>query len=73
MPRRRYVPNTYNNRRLLRIIINTIITIIVSIIVLFLALFFIFSNYWEDGELNMPLFDEDEVTSTPIVLHLTSL
>ena len=60
----RYVPKTYNNRRLLRILINTVITIIVSIIVLFLALFFILRNYVVDGVLEIPWLVEEEVAST---------
>jgi len=62
----RYVPKTYNNRRILRIIVNTVLAVIVSFIVLFIALFFIFQSYEVDGELEIPWLAEDEVTSVPI-------
>lgn len=64
----RYVPNTYNNGRVLRIIINVVITIIVATIVLFLTLFFVFESYFVDGELVLPWEAEDEAASTPIVM-----
>jgi len=66
--RRRYVPKTYNNRRLLRIITNIVITIIVSTVVLFIALFFILENYVVDGVLEIPWLVEEEVTSAPTSL-----
>jgi len=60
----RYVPKTYNNRRVLRIILGTVITLALSVVVLFLILFFIFQQYvGEGGRLEIPwLIDED----TPI-------
>ncbi|MCL2426373.1 MAG: hypothetical protein FWD05_08550 [Oscillospiraceae bacterium] len=68
----RYVPKTYNNRRILRIIVNIVITVIVSVIVLFLTLFFILESHVVDGELEIPWLVEDEVeddvTSAPIIL-----
>jgi len=58
MPRR-YVPKTYNNRRLLRLIIGMGITFALSIVILFLSLFFIFSRYVVDGQIILPwLIDE---------------
>ncbi|MDR2590061.1 MAG: hypothetical protein LBC71_03620 [Oscillospiraceae bacterium] len=53
---RRYVPNTYYNGRVLRIIVGAVTTVALSIVLLFLILFFIFSNYVDDetGELVIP-------------------
>ena len=48
----RYVPRTYNNRRLLRIIIGTIVSVVLAITVLFVVLFFSLKPYfitYEDG------------------------
>jgi len=51
----RYVPKTYNNRRLLRIIIGTIIALALSVVILFLILFFILQQYVNDeGQLILP-------------------
>jgi uncharacterized protein HemY len=50
----RYVPKTYNNRRILRIIIGTVITVALSVVILFLILFFVFRSYVVDGQLEMP-------------------
>jgi hypothetical protein len=55
----RYVPKTYNNRRVLRIIIGTVITIALSAVILFLILFFIFEGYFIDGQLEIPLLTEE--------------
>jgi len=57
MPRR-YVPKTYNNRRILRIILGTVITIALSTVILFLLLFFIFSRYVDSGQLIIPWLPE---------------
>jgi len=54
----RYVPKTYNNRRLLRIILGTIITFALSTVILFLILFFLFSRYVVDGQLIIPWLPE---------------
>ena len=51
MPRR-YVPNTYNNRRTLRIIFSAIVGFIIAIVATFLILFFTLERYivhTEDG------------------------
>jgi len=63
MARRRYVPKTYNNRRVLRIILGTIISVALAVVISFLLLFFILDeNYWDDGRLNIPwLTDEPAV------------
>jgi len=61
MARRRYVPNTYNNRRFLRIIIGAVITIALSFVILFLILFFIFQSYVVDGQLEIPWLTSDTV------------
>ena len=45
----RYVPKTYNNRRILRIVIGAVITIALSVVILFLILFFIFRSYVVEG------------------------
>ena len=61
----RYVPKTYNNRRVLRIIVGTAITIALSVVILFLMLFFIFQGYVVDGQLEIPWLLEDNGTATP--------
>ena len=58
MPRR-YVPKTYNNRRVLRLIIGMAITFALSVVILFLSLFFIFSGYVVDGQLIIPWLMDD--------------
>ena len=59
----RYVPKTYNNRRVLRIILGTVITIALSTVILFLILFFIFSRYvGEGGRLILPWDPEFQET-----------
>jgi len=52
----RYVPKTYNNRRLLRIILATITTVALAVVILFLLLFFILEQYWDrdNGRLDVP-------------------
>ena len=59
----RYVPKTYNNRRILRIIVRTIISVFFAAIILFILLFFGLRQYEEytaDGvRLEIPfLMDE---------------
>ena len=61
----RYVPKTYNNRRILRVIIGTIITIALSAVILFLILFFIFQTYVVDGRLEIPWLDDSPPITTP--------
>ena len=51
MPRR-YVPKTYNNRRLLRILIYTFFGLIIALVAAFLILFFYLEQFLvptEDG------------------------
>jgi len=66
MARRRYVPNTYNNRRFLRIIIGAVTTIALSFVILFLILFFVFQSYVVDGQLNIPWMTGDDATQETI-------
>ena len=64
----RYVPKTYNNRRGLRIVISTIITLALSLVILFLILFFVFAGYvGEDGQLNLPPWLAEEITSLTVM------
>ena len=62
----RYVPKTYSNRRLLRIIFRTVVTVSLTVLFLFIVLFFSLQNYKvsnEDGtvRLDIPwLMDEPE-------------
>ena len=42
---RRYVPKTYNNRRVLRIIFGTIISVALAVVISFLLLFFMLQRY----------------------------
>lgn len=64
---KRYVPKTYNNRRILRIILGTISTLALSTVILFLVLFFVLSRYvGDDGQLVVPwLVDEPAATASP--------
>jgi len=56
---KRYVPKTYNNRRLLRIVLGTVVSVLVVLVVLFLLLFFLLEGYYVDGRLEIPwLMDE---------------
>jgi len=68
----RYVPKTYNNKRLLRIVLTTITVGAISIVVLFLVLFFVLSGYVVDGRLELPWLDESSDTavipSPPLVI-----
>ena len=56
---RRYVPKTYNNRRVLRIILGAVITVALVIIISFVLLFFLlerFVVFTADGvRLDIPL------------------
>jgi len=61
----RYVPKTYNNRRVLRVIIGAFIALVLSIVILFLILFFIFSRYVVDGRLEIPWLDDPPPITTP--------
>ena len=62
----RYVPKTYNNKRILRIIISTVITLALSVVILFLILFFVFQRYvGDDGQLNIPWLTEEQAPVAP--------
>ena len=50
----RYVPKTYNNRRVLRFILGIIIFLVLAAVVIFLLLFFGLENYFIDGKLVIP-------------------
>ncbi|MCL2628076.1 MAG: hypothetical protein FWD44_05175 [Oscillospiraceae bacterium] len=67
MPRRRYVPNTYNNRRFLRIITYGIITFALTFVILFLMLYFIFSSYVVDGQLEIPWLTDSNATPAVVI------
>ena len=55
----RYVPKTYNNRRVLRTIVGTVIFLAVAAVVVFLLLFFVLEKYFYEGNLEIPwLVDE---------------
>ena len=60
---RRYVPKTYNNRRLLRIILGTVVSVVVTAVVLFLLLFFVLENYYIDGRLEIPWLIDEPVSA----------
>jgi len=62
----RYVPKTYNNRRVLRVIIGLFISIVLLIIIVFLILFFVFSRYVVDGRLEIPWLDDPPPITTPM-------
>ena len=53
---KRYVPNTYNNRRVLRLVLGTVVFFIVLLLALFLVLFFVLERYYVDGYLDIPWF-----------------
>ena len=50
----RYVPKTYNNRRLLRFILGTVIFLVLAAVIIFLLLFFVLEKYFIDGKLEIP-------------------
>jgi len=56
---KRYVPKTYNNRKLLRIVLGTIVSVLVILVVLFLFLFFILEGYYVDERLEIPWLTND--------------
>ena len=62
----RYVPKTYNNRRVLRIILGAIIIFALSAVILFLILFFILDRYVVDGQLVLPWLDEQPAVTEQI-------
>jgi len=60
---RRYVPKTYNNRRLLRIVFGTVVSAALTAVILFLLLFFVLENYYVDGRLDIPWLLEEQITA----------
>ena len=56
---KRYVARTYNNRRLLRIVLGTIVCVALAAVISFLLLFFVLERYWEDGRLEIPWLIEE--------------
>jgi len=62
---RRYVPKTYNNRRLLRIIFGTVISAALTAVILFLLLFFVFENYYDrvEGRIDIPWLADEPLSS----------
>jgi len=59
----RYVPKTYNNRRVLRIIIGTIVSAALVAVITFLLLFFAWEKYYVDGRLEIPWLVESPVAT----------
>ena len=64
---KRYVPRTYNNRRLLRILFGSVVSVLLAAVILFIMLFFWLRRYRvpsEDGigvRLEIPwLMDDTE-------------
>ena len=51
---KRYVPKTYNNRRVLRVILGTVLAVVIAALIVFLLLFIILENYWVDGHWAFP-------------------
>ena len=53
---RRYVPKTYYNRRLLRIVFRSIVSVAFALLILFIVFFFALQNYKvtnEDGSISL--------------------
>jgi len=63
----RYVPKTYNNRRVLRFILGTIVFLALAAVVLFLLLFFILENYFVEGRLEIPLLVDAITAQVPFM------
>jgi len=63
----RYVPKTYNNRRVLRIILGTVTTLALSVVILFLILFFVFQRYVVDGQLVIPGLLDEPTSGAPLI------
>ena len=66
---KRYVPKTYNNRRVLRIFIRTVVAVFVILIIAFVSLFFGLRKYVvysADGMIRLEIpFLMDEAPSEP--------
>jgi len=63
----RYVPKTYNNRRVLRFILGTIVFLALAAVILFLLLFFILENYFVEGRLEIPLLVDAVIAQAPFM------
>ena len=61
---KRYVPKTYSNRRLLRVILGSIISVTLAIVIMFLLLFFVLEDYYRDGRLQI-LWSSEEPAEEP--------
>ena len=67
----RYVPKTYYNQRIIRIIVRVVITVSLAVVIIFIALFFSLKNYVvynPDGTLRLEipwLMDEQTTTTEP--------
>ena len=60
---KRYVPKTYNNHRVVRLIARTVTSVALAAVILFLLLFFWLKQYEDNGRLNIPwLVEEPRVT-----------
>jgi len=57
---RRYVPKTYKNRRVLRVILGVIIVVLLAAVILFVVLFFSLRGYFDGERLNWPPVREDD-------------
>ena len=60
----RYVPKTYSNRRVLRVIVSIFISVVLTAVILFVSLFFglrKYADYGPDGtiRLEIPFLTED--------------
>jgi len=62
----RYVPKTYNNRRVLRVIVGTVLTIALSSVILFLVLYFVLRNFVVDGQLEFSRSDDTPAVTAPL-------
>lgn len=56
---KRYVPKTYNNRRVIRAIALTVMSVALAAVILFLLLFFGLKQYEHDGKLEIPWLIEE--------------
>ena len=57
---KRYVPKTYNNRRLFRLIVQTVTGVALAAVVLFLLLFFGLKRYEHNGKLDIPWLTDEQ-------------
>ena len=57
---RRYVPKTYKNGRVLRVILGVIIAVVFAAVILFMVLFFSLREYFDGERLNWPPVREND-------------